>query len=1348
VTSSKRPARLAFGTLVAAILGVAIAALGMTAPAFAAGTGTISGTVTNPGNHGVANIYVTLSLSPTGTSNDANIVPIGDPSVTTSSGAYSFTGVPAGAVYQLAFNDNSVDYLPDTIYGVNVNTGATTTVNETMHFGGVVEGKVVDGSGNPINNVQIFGPGNTTGATTGSDGTFVLGEMPYGPQTIYINRDAYGAGSFDGDYTSTTVDIAKVSVDSGPSNVGTITITAPSTISGVVDGSDGKPLPHVYVEAYTKTANGEGDPLVTNVDGNSEGVSANTDGTFKLYGIPTGDVYLQFTPDIFNAADLGYSVQWLGGGHDLSSSIPIHVGTQGSALYQAARLTADGTITGTVTSAKGSALKGIPVSAQPLAAGSSTVVDQNATYEKGIGGYALTSSSGKFTIPGLPAGSYQLSYNTRSSGSALPADDTVNDSVYLPATGTLSHSQSIGQRTKVTGTLRGGSPAAGIEGATVQAYPYNTTSNTVGAAQGVFLSDSATTSSSGAYTLYLDPGTYVIQYTDNNDQFASAYLGGGVDPTTAQSTKLVVKSSALSGENATLLTAPGTLTATVEDSNGNVAASPPLGGIATLSRLNEQEGDPTSVYAVYDTVDAFPLTNLPDGSYSLSLSSTSDSYDPNLTSTPTIIDFTLSGGQLLEVGGVAKSGTDLGTIRLNPTTYTPDEHYTIDGTIPAINSTSDITIGQVLSAIPGEWTPTVSQFYYQWYRSGRAIAGATSADYEVRAADVGQQLSVGIFLTDPNGDSSNLVPNAVTPQTDVVQPGSFSYPSANPSISGTPKVASTLTAVPGTWSSAQLSFAYQWVSSVTGNPVVSTSATYKPVAADVGTSLTLRVTASEPGFNSITVDSAPVTIDYATAPKVTKSPKVTTVVTAGEPSFSVSSGSWSPSGTTETYLWKVYGSSNDVLAVTETGSTLTGAHLAERIEVVVTASKAGYADATDTILAQSGQTTLTGSPTLENAPKVGTAEDVNTSSLARTPSDSSLHFQWYDGTKKISGATSAQYTPVSADLGKSLHAQITAGASEYLTSPSITTDSQTVNAGGGFTTIGGPTFTGTVAIGHSVLVSPGVVVPSPSKTTYQWYRVPQVPGGGFGTAVKISGATGASYTPVTADLGDELQAKLTFSSSGLSSTSSTGTTTGTVAAIEPYNVTAPSIGATALVGSTLTANPGTWDVSSTTYTYQWMEDDAAITGATSSTYVVPSSALDDTIAVEIVAHRTGVPDSAQYSSNALVVQAGAAPVASAVPTLTVNGSKITKLELGQTIAASKGTWPSSVLAFQYQWQVNTGGGFTDISGADGNTLTLDATHDPTDFAIGYSYRVEVTGLRSGYADSAPAMSATVELKPV
>src|SRR5438270_1195099 len=82
-----------------------------------------------------------------------------------------------------------------------------------------------------------------------------------------------------------------------------------------------------------------------------------------------------------------------------------------------------------------------------------------------------------------------------------------------------------------------------------------------------------------------------------------------------------------------------------------------------------------------------------------------------------------------------------------------------------------------------------------------------------------------------------------------------------PTVTGTATVGQTLTAEKGTWSNSPTSFAYQWLRCNGGGnscaPVASaTQKTYTLVAADAGSTIRVRVTATNADGSSAPVQSA------------------------------------------------------------------------------------------------------------------------------------------------------------------------------------------------------------------------------------------------------------------------------------------------------------------------------------------------------------------------------------------------------------------------------------------------------------------------------------------------------------
>lgn len=153
-------------------------------------------------------------------------------------------------------------------------------------------------------------------------------------------------------------------------------------------------------------------------------------------------------------------------------------------------------------------------------------------------------------------------------------------------------------------------------------------------------------------------------------------------------------------------------------------------------------------------------------------------------------------------------------------------------------------------------------------------------------------------------------------------------------------------------------------------------------------------------------------------------------------------------------------------------------------------------------------------------------------------------------------------------------------------------------------------------------------------------------------------------------------------------------------------------------------------------------------GAKSSTYTPTPSDLGEEISVAVVAKRTGFVSSEPETSDRVTVVEGAAITASKAPTLTVGGKTVKSVKLGQSIAATAGTWPVAAVSLHYQWQVDRGdgNGWVDLADADSKSLYLDGAL-ADDFAATYKYRVEVTGTRTGYLAGAPTYSAALALVP-
>ena len=168
---------------------------------------------------------------------------------------------------------------------------------------------------------------------------------------------------------------------------------------------------------------------------------------------------------------------------------------------------------------------------------------------------------------------------------------------------------------------------------------------------------------------------------------------------------------------------------------------------------------------------------------------------------------------------------------------------------------------------------------------------------------------------------------------------------------------------------------------------------------------------------------------------------------------------------------------------------------------------------------------------------------------------------------------------------------------------------------------GAPAIAGTAQVGATLTADTSGISDADGLDnavfSYQW----------LADDVDISGATGSTYTLAAADEGKAVKLKVSFTDDAGNDETLTSEATAAVAAAAVENspaAGAPMITGTARVGETLTARTthiADGDgLTNATFSYQWLADDADISGATGSTYTL--AAADEGKAVKVKASFT------------------------------------------------------------------------------------------------------------------------------
>lgn len=314
----------------------------------------------------------------------------------------------------------------------------------------------------------------------------------------------------------------------------------------------------------------------------------------------------------------------------------------------------------------------------------------------------------------------------------------------------------------------------------------------------------------------------------------------------------------------------------------------------------------------------------------------------------------------------------------------------------------------------------------------------------------------------------------------------------------------------------------------------------------------------------------------------------------------------------------------------------------------------------------------------------------NTSSITDANGLGAFSYTWLRDGAVVSGASAAQYALTQADVGANIAVRVTytdgGGTVETVTS-AATVDVQNVNDA----PTGAVTLSGTARQGVTLTAQTGSLQDADGlgSFSYLWLR--------NGNA--ISGATGTQYTLGQADVGKAVSVRVSYTDGQGTSETVTSAATASVQNVNDLPTGSVTISGTARQGSSLTAQTaGLSDADGLgAFSYTWLRDGAAISGATGSQYILTQADVGRAISVRVsYTDGQGTSESVTSAATGAVQNVNDAPVGSVL----LSGSAVEGATLSANAAGVSDA--DGLGSFSYVW-LRDG---TVIQGASGSTYQL------------------------------------------
>jgi hypothetical protein len=519
------------------------------------------------------------------------------PEVTKADGSYTFDQMPpgtyfaqfsggcgnAGSFAPQAYNNTSI-FTPQPII-VSKPAETITGINAAMQPGATLSGTVLGSGGSKLTGMCVFAsfPGFFGGFEANSfNGRFWMPNLLPGDYQVSFSPGCPSNANLVpvsfGSQSNPPFVSAPAGITTGIDGV----LPTAGSISGVFVTKSGNPVPQGCISVAGLTA-----ATQAFFGGNTSMSGRN----YKITQLLPGPYQVIFQPGCGSTTN--YENQWYKDKPSPAGAARVQVRAGHTTTGINSALVRGGSIAGTVTSS------GRPV-------GNACVFAQNVNQFLDFG-TANTGKTGKYIVPGLNPGEYELSFFPCGQGAATLAEGLLTRLVKVTGTARTSgvnFSLSVGGR--ITGTVEGGSPVVAQPGVCVEAFQTN------GFGTGFALTDQG-----GSFTMRnLPAGKYLVFIGDPGcalqpDNLAPQWYLNASTPATA--TLVTVTQGATTKLASVTLSTNGGISGTVTGS-GNAA-------IAGICVTATSPSAVAPVLAVTRAAGTYSVLGLTPGTYTVEFSS-------------------------------------------------------------------------------------------------------------------------------------------------------------------------------------------------------------------------------------------------------------------------------------------------------------------------------------------------------------------------------------------------------------------------------------------------------------------------------------------------------------------------------------------------------------------------------------------------------------------------------------------------------------------------------------------------------------------------------------------------------